>query len=119
MKTVLYVYTGTGNSLWIANQLAAELKEATIKFMPLLSGDVESNADCVGIIFPVHIWGLPHRVVRFINQLKAKPESYLFAVAVNAGQPAATLLQLQKLTAAKTLTLSSGYSIVLPSNYIP
>lgn len=119
MKTELFVYTGTGNSLWIARQLAAELKEAAIKFMFSLPGDVESNADHVGIIFPVHIWGVPHRVVRFINHLKMKPETYVFAVAVNAGQPAATLLQLQKQMATKTLTLSSGYSIVLPSNYIP
>jgi Pyruvate/2-oxoacid:ferredoxin oxidoreductase delta subunit len=87
--------------------------------MPSLSGDIVVEADRVGIIFPVHIWGLPHRVIRFINHLKMKPKTYAFAVAVNAGQLAATLLQLQKLMATKTLTLSSGYSIVLPSNYIP
>lgn len=119
MKTELYVYTGTGNSLWIARQLAVELKEATLDFIPLLSNDLEKEADRVGIIFPVHIWGLPARVIRFINHLKMKPETYFFAVAVNAGQPAATLLQLQKLMSNRKLSLSSGYSIVLPSNYIP
>jgi hypothetical protein len=31
MKTELYVYTGTGNSLWIARQLAVELEGTTIK----------------------------------------------------------------------------------------
>ncbi|MBM4276739.1 MAG: 4Fe-4S dicluster domain-containing protein [Deltaproteobacteria bacterium] len=119
MKTELFVYTGTGNSLWIARQLAVGLEDTAIKFMPFLSGEFEVNADRIGIIFPVHIWGLPRRVIRFINHLKTKPETYFFAVAVNAGQVAATLLQLQKLMSAQKKQLSLGYSISLPSNYIP
>lgn len=119
MKIRLYVYTGTGNSLWIAQRLAMELKEATVEFMPYLSRDVEVEVDQVGIIFPVHIWGLPTHVIQFINHLQLKPETYLFAVAVNAGQPAATLLQLQKLMSTRKGSLALGYSIILPSNYIP
>ena len=119
MKTRLYVYTGTGNSLWVARQLAAELKGASIAFMPYPAKDLKVQADAVGIIFPVHIWGLPGRVIQFVNHLKVKPETFLFAVAVNAGQPAATLLQLQRLMATRKLPLSFGYSIALPSNYIP
>ena len=119
MKMRLYAYTGTGNSLWIARQLALELQEATVEFMPCLSNDFEAEADGVGVIFPVHIWGLPFHVIQFINHLHVKPETYFFALAVNAGQPAATLLQLKKVMSPRGLSLSSGYSIVLPSNYIP
>jgi ferredoxin len=119
IKTRLYVYTGTGNSLWVARQLAPQLKGAGIAFMPYPQKVFKVEADAVGIIFPVHIWGLPSRVIQFINHLKVKPETFLFAVAVNAGQPAATLLQLQRLMAARSLSLSLGYSIVLPSNYTP
>ena len=119
MKMRLYVYTGTGNSLWIARQLALELKEAPLESMPYLSRDFKVEADRVGIIFPVHIWGLPIRVIQFIHHLQVKPETYFFALAVNAGQPAATLLQLQKLMSTRTWSLALGYSIVMPSNYIP
>jgi len=119
MKIRLFVYTGTGNSLWVARQLALELKEATLEFMPNLSRDLKVEDDGVGIIFPVHIWGLPVHVVRFIHTLQVKPETYCFALAVNAGQPAATLLQLQKLMSTHKRSLAAGYSIVMPSNYIP
>jgi formate hydrogenlyase subunit 6/NADH:ubiquinone oxidoreductase subunit I len=123
MKMRLYVYTGTGNSLWIARQLALELKETTLEFMPHLSadfrGDFVVEADRVGIIFPVHIWGLPIRVIHFINHLQVKPETYFFALAVNAGQTAATLLQLQRLMSTHKLSLALGYSFVMPSNYTP
>ena len=119
MKLRLYVYTGTGNSLWVARQLASQLKGAGIEFMPNPKKPFKVQADAVGIVFPVHIWGLPARVIQFVNHLKVKPGTFLFAVAVNAGQPAATLVQLKRLMAAHHLPLSLGYSIVLPSNYIP
>ncbi len=119
MKTQLYVHTGTGNSLWVARKLAAELKKASIEFMPLPKKPFKVQAEAVGIIFPVHIWGLPSRVIQFANHLKGKPGQFFFAVAVNAEQPAATLLQLQRLMASCGLSLSLGYSVVLPSNYIP
>jgi len=119
MKTRLYVYTGTGNSLWIGRQLALELKGAELEFMPYLTKGFDVEADLLGIIFPVHIWGLPRRVVRFVNHLQVKPEARLFGLAVNAGQVAGTLLQLQKLMATRGLPLAAGYSIITPSNYIP
>jgi ferredoxin len=119
MKTQLYVYTGTGNSLWAARRLALELGEATLEFMPHVLNPFTVGADRVGIIFPVHIWGLPRRVIRFVKNLQVKPETYIFGLAVNAGQPAAALLQMQKLMSARKLSLACGYSIALPSNYTP
>jgi len=119
MRTTLYVYTGTGNSLWIARQLALELEDAALQFMPFLSKEMQTEAGRVGIIFPVHIWGLPSHVIQFVHRLHVKPETYLFALAVNAGQPAATLIQLQKITSARGASLAAGWSFVMPSNYTP
>lgn len=116
--TRLYVYTGTGNSLWVARQLALELN-ATVQFIPNLSDDLKLEADRIGIIFPVHIWGLPSHVVQFIQHLQVNPNTYFFGLAVNAGQPAATLLQLRRLLSKSGKSLALGYSIVLPSNYTP
>ncbi len=119
MNTKLYVYTGTGNSLWIARQLAKELKEVSLEFMSDSPRDFMAGADQVGLIFPVHIWGLPHRVIQFVNRLQVEHETYQFALAVNAGQVAATLLQLKQLMTERGLSLAMGYSFVMPSNYIP
>jgi ferredoxin len=51
--------------------------------------------------------------------MEAGQPKYYFAVALNAGQVAATLLQLKKLMRSRSLTLSSGFEICTPSNYIP
>jgi ferredoxin len=119
MNTQLYVYTGTGNSLWVARQLAKELKDASLEFMSGSPRNLVAEVDQVGLIFPVHIWGLPHHVIRFVNHLQSRPETYVFAVAVNAGQVAATLLQLKKLMINQGWLLATGYSVVMPTNYIP
>ncbi len=119
MKTIIYCYTGTGNSLWAARNIAGLLDDAEIIPIALCSGEA---ADCltqrIGLVFPVHIWGVPPPVVKFIDQLKVPPEAYLFSVAVNAGQVAATLIQLQNLLEKKRRHLASGFSLDLPSNYI-
>lgn len=120
MKTDLYFYTSTGNSLWTARTLASELGNTEIIPMVSIAGlPVQSGADAVGVIFPVHIWGLPQRVIDFVNALAIEPSKYTFALAVNAGQVAATLLQLNRLMTSRGLCLSAGFDIVMPSNYIP
>ena len=120
MSANLYYYTGTGNSLWIARMLAKELGDAAIIPISRISkGTLGSKVDAVGIVFPVHIWGVPHPIIAFVNALINDPSRYYFAVAVNAGQVAATLLQLKKLMNAKGLSLSSGFGIAMPTNYIP
>ena len=120
MKTDLFYYTGTGNSLWIARELAKGLDDArTYPMSRIPPGGIETGADAIGIIFPVHIWGLPCPVIAFVDALAKDPSRYHFAVAVDAGQVAATLLQLKRLMQTKGLSLSSGFEIAMPSNYIP
>ncbi len=119
MKTTLYFYTGTGNSLWTAGKIAGLLAPSElialgrVKMQP-----VACDSESIGLVFPVHIWGMPPPVVEFLDHLKTGPAPYIFAVAVNAGQVAETLVQLSRLLLAKNLELSAGFSIDLPSNYI-
>ncbi|MEE9911408.1 MAG: EFR1 family ferrodoxin [Deltaproteobacteria bacterium] len=120
MKTSIYYYTGTGNSLWTAGKIAGCLNpSALIPLSRFREKTVRCDSENIGLVFPVHIWGVPTPVIEFLQNLKADTTQYLFAVAVNAGQVAATLIQLRKLLQARHLHLSCGFSIDLPSNYIP
>ncbi len=119
-KTTIFYYTGTGNSLWAARALAREL--GNTELISMTSGNIklhEIDASVIGLVFPVHIWGVPHRVLEFLDQLEEMSPQYIFAVASNGGQVSNTLVQLQNVMKSKGLVLSSGWSIVLPSNYIP
>ena len=58
MKTTIYYYTGTGNSLWVARAVAEGLGETNLVSIPDCRDDeLIGNSDTIGLIFPVHIWG--------------------------------------------------------------
>ncbi|TFG78708.1 MAG: 4Fe-4S ferredoxin [Chrysiogenales bacterium] len=119
MKTVIFYYSGTGNSLWSARLLAQGLADVSLRPMKKADALATGDAEAVGFVFPVHVWGIPVPVVQFIEKLSLRPRVYLFALAVNAGQVSRTLIQLRKMMARRGLKLAAAYSIVLPSNYIP
>ncbi len=120
MQTTIYFYTGTGNSLWTTRKLAQALGDTQQIPVKLTGTDtIHCASENIGLIFPVHIWGLPEPVIDFVQRLEIDPSKYYFAVAVNAGQVAASLIQLKKLMQTRGLNIFSGFSIDLPSNYIP
>ena len=120
MKTTIYYYTGTGNSLWVARTLGKLIGEAEIiSISDWMKEKKPLSSQSIGIIFPVHIWGVPSAVIKFICEIKAFSPQYLFALAVNAGQVANTLVQLKNICKKNGLMLAAGYEIIMPSNYIP
>lgn len=120
MRQGIFYYTGTGNSLFIARAVAQELGETEIiSMVDYRKEKAEIDFKIVGLVFPVHAWGLPTPVINFVKELKTVTPEYVFAVAVNAGQVSATLVQLERILKKKGITLSSGFEIPMPSNYIP
>ena len=118
MKTIIYYYTGTGNSLWTARAIAEGIGQCEVRAMTDVQYDVKADGQIIGLVFPVYIWGVSAPVLRFIEKLKKSRPEYLFAVALNGGQVSNTLVQLKNALAADGLTLASGFSIAMPSNYI-
>jgi ferredoxin len=119
MKTTIFYLTGTGNSLWVARTLAQELGGAELESIADGKGRKACDSEVIGLVFPVHIWGVPRLVLDFVRQLNGLHPDYVFALAVNAGQVANTLGQLKKLLKGSGLNLGTGFEIKMPSNYIP
>lgn len=119
MRTAIFYYSGTGNSLWSARLLAERLGDADVRPMKGADTLAAGDAAAAGFVFPVHMWGVPGPVAAFVEKLALRPDAYLFALAVNAGQVSRTLVQLQEMLARRGLKLAGGWDIVLPSNYIP
>lgn|GEM_PF-114322 len=118
--TTIFYLTGTGNSLWTARVLAQDLgKTELISIYKWKENRREIKSKVIGLVFPVHIWGVPRKVLEFLEELEAMHPEYIFAVANNAGQVSNTLVQLQKVMDGKGMQLSAGWSVIFPSNYIP
>jgi ferredoxin len=120
MAATIFYHTGTGNSLWISRRIALGLGGSDV--LPMSGATdrkVAAGSGTVGLVFPVHIWGVPALVIRFLEKMRESRPDYLFAVAVNAGQVSNTLVQLKRILAGYGLNLSAGFGIIMPSNYIP
>lgn len=87
-KNVIFCYSGSGNCLDIAKNIAKRLGDTDIVMMraePEVK-DVR-GAKRVGFVFPCYAGGLPGDVERFVSELRVDPESYTFGVVSYAGYP--------------------------------
>lgn len=120
MKTTIYYFSATGNSLVVARDLAKELGGADI--VPLarvLNGGQDTSSDAVGIVFPVYMFGLPLVVARFLRSLKVKPGAYVFTIATFGGIPGRATMLAKKILAGHGVGLNSGFGVLMPGNYTP
>ena len=119
MKTNLFFFSATGNSLAVAKDIAAKLPGTQIFSIPkVINQKMDLNADNIGFIFPVYFSGMPKIVIDFINKLEPSKPKYIFAICTCGAFPMGTLLQAQKQLRKKGMTLNAGFSIQMPGNYL-
>lgn len=123
MKTAIYYFTGTGNSLAVAKKIAAVLGDCEL--VPIASlndipGELIPAAERVGIVCPVYFSGLPLMVADFAGRLNCSRTGYTFAVVTFGGSGSGpTLGQLDGLIRKEHgHGLDAGFSVKMPGNYI-
>jgi ferredoxin len=120
MKTAIYYFSATGNSLAVAKDIAAGLGD--VKIIPIikaLKNNIEQPFDVAGIVYPVYMFGLPLIIRDFLKQIKLKPQAYIFSVATLGGLPGLAHTQAKEILKRRGLSLSAGFSIFMPGNYTP
>jgi len=118
MKTEVYYFTGTGNSLWIARKIRERLEDSILVSIPNVINDAaEFSGEVVGIVSPVYMYNMPHLVADFIGKLKSA--EYIFFVFSGAGDPGTGIKKTLKLFEENKLKLSSVFNVPMPSNYTP
>jgi ferredoxin len=124
MKTLIYYFTGTGNSLAVAKGLCSRIGDCEL--IPIASlikdpGPIVPDADRVGIVCPLYFFGLPAIVAEFSSCLDLSNTDYVFSVITMGGSGGtAALRQLDGILkeAPARRGLDSGFSIRMPGNYI-
>jgi len=121
MTATIYYFTGTGNSLRIANLLAEKINDCEL--VPIAKvwekAELTSISEIVGFVFPLYWSGLPKIVYDFVNKIDLKVTNYIFTVITSAGDiTELPLQQLEKLLKNKEKKLNAGIYITMPNNYI-
>ncbi len=120
MKTTIYYFTGTGNSLAVARKISSRLPGTDLVPMVSYLRDtvVPAPSGRIGFVFPVYYWSVPHIVSEFLKKLDLSDSTYLFAVVTMGGMQGATLARTDSIIKEKGKRLDAGFSVAMPGNYV-
>lgn len=116
---VIFCFSGTGNSLYAANKIAASIG-AEVRNMrdPRTVNAVKDEV--IGFVFPTYFWGLPKSVRKFIGRLEIKnKDAYIFAVTTYGGFSAGVCDAVNVLLKKQDVKLSYSAKVKMVENYLP
>ncbi len=112
MKTKIYSFSGTGNSLSVSQKLANKLGETqVISIASEFQISQIPDEQRVGFVFPVYVYGIPRIVEEFLEKMDLSKAKYIFAVITCGGNPGSTLKAFRKLLRKKRAILNSGFAV--------
>jgi ferredoxin/flavodoxin len=120
-KNLILVFTGTGNSLRVAKDIADGLGDCDIVSMGRDNGyDLALGFETIGFVFPTYYRGEPGRVTEFISRLDLQRNlnAYYYAVTTMGRYDGNSLCHVAKLLKRKGVTLHYAKALDMFSNYV-
>lgn len=123
---MIFYFSGTGNSRWVAATLSHLLDgDRCISIADSMLQDVKcftlKEGERLGFVFPVYGWNVPEIVEKFIEKLEfdgGKIPDYLYFVATCGDDTGRTLQMFRKLIGKHQWKLQSAYVVQMPNTYV-
>lgn len=121
---MIFYFSGTGNSKWIANQLSIEQHDYLISIPEMIKKGVGNfclrEDETVGFVFPIYSWAPPEIVLRFIRGiiLRGYKPKYMYFVCSCGDDTGLAQKVLLEAFAAKGWECHAGFSVIMPNNYV-
>ncbi len=123
---MIFCFSGTGNSLYAAQLIAEYNKDRIISISEEMMRDQShyeyepEEHEAIGFVYPVYAWAPPGMVLDFISRLSLKNAEgcYVYSVATCGDNTGNATKALGKALGARGIELQSGFSVVMPNNYI-
>ncbi|SHO52458.1 EFR1 family ferrodoxin [Anaerocolumna xylanovorans] len=122
-RNIIFVFSGTGNSLWVAKEIAKELQNCEIVSMGCNSEYLLSGEYCrVGFVYPVYGGGLPLKVREFVSRLDFSKSKNLYTFAVSTcgklSRGGNSTRHLSRILKTKGTALNYGAKLDVFANYV-
>ena len=119
---MIFYFSGTGNTKWVAQQLAAATGEQLL-YIPdeLKKGAMDytlQDNERLGFCFPTHGWQPPRIVRDFIRKATFHHTSYIYAVTTCGDNMGYAMRILNKELAAKGLQAESTFAVLMPESNV-
>jgi flavodoxin len=119
MSAEMYYFSGTGNSLVVARDLAEKINGTPIPVTAVMDQDrIRTDAPVIGVVFPVYDFKPPRIIGRFIRKLDNPGAKYLFAVCTYGITPGKAMQHLDRELKACGGNLAGGFAVHMPHSGI-
>ena len=125
MTTTIYYLSATGNSLYMARQIQRRLEEdgQEVRLVAMATAFCEDDlcpAGPVGVVMPLHFFGLPLLAEEFLTRLDLSQVTYSFLVMTCGWHYMSDAVHsLRKIFAAKGKELAAAFYVDMVSIYLP
>lgn len=120
---MIFWFSGTGNSRWVAEQLARQLNDRLISIADAISAAeyryTIAADERLGFVFPIHSWGPAPIVLRFIKQMHIdgySTSTYTWMACTCGDECGHAVVLWQK--ALGRITGNAAFSVQMPNTYI-
>ncbi|MBN1799719.1 MAG: EFR1 family ferrodoxin [Spirochaetales bacterium] len=118
-KIEIYYFSGSGNSLKVARDLAEKLKGKLISVASVMNRErITTDADIIGFVFPLYDFKPPLTIMDVVPKFKKIDTKYIFAVCTYGLAPSHSLKHLNKIIQSCGGCLSAGFAVRMPHNGI-
>jgi len=120
MGNIVFYFSGTGNSLKVAKNLAKELDDCEIISMAK-PYNLTKKYERIGFVYPVYFWGLPKRVIEFIENMNLdnNKNAYYYSIATYGGLAGNAVYQFYELLFNRhKIKLNYGRTLRMFANYV-
>ncbi len=123
---MIFYFSGTGNSLAAAKNIASHHGEALVSMAAAVNSSAKEHAyslgdnEIIAFVHPVYAWGPPTIVLEFMKKLKLHNYrgNYVFSVVTCGSNIGNTIKVIGACLGQRGISLDSAFSIKMPNNYI-
>ena len=117
MSIEIYYFSGTGNSLTVARDIAEKTHADLIPIASQVDKEsITTHADVIGIVFPVYYGDAPFIIRRFAEKLDNINNKYIFAICTYGGGTGDSFKTLSRIIHSRGGELSAQYGVHMPQN---
>lgn len=114
---MIFYFSGTGNSKWIAQEIAKRTGDEAVEMAALRKIGAPhyepAHGDTVGFVFPIHAWRAPQYVTEFAAGMTFDDSNFVYAVGTCGSEAGKAMARF-----AETVPLKSAYTFQMPNNYV-
>ncbi|MFA5447123.1 MAG: EFR1 family ferrodoxin [Sphaerochaeta sp.] len=124
MKTTIFCFSGSGNSYWVANQLAQLIPDCELRMIPSLMSVKEIElTERVGFVYPVYKFFPPNLLTHFVEEIIGSQEldsiKYLFQICTYNLASSWALGAMERVLGSAGLTVSYTDRVRMADTYVP